>query len=367
MTWATLHQQSEAAASQAEEYTRTGQRDLAMKLYADAAALEEQALDAVGADKPRTVGILATSAASLWFKAKELRRAESLTLRAMSWPHLPAFAMHDLRIVLQSIWTEDAKQQAGVSFLPGQVLVSVKGGDVVVGGAPLDLIVDKVKGIQSLFYRTIEYMRGAPLRRHGAPSADIQSACRPWLFQAAPGSYQFSVAVQEPAQADFFREDVRPDQVVDQFLQIVEASASDQPDRLAAVIPEPEYRSAFLKLTRNLAPRGKQFNLLEIRAADNRAGIALGVETQSNIRNSLRSTPTPPQQPAETRETIKGILRALHLDNDWLEVVQDGHGVKIEGLQDSMDDVIGPMVNRAVVVTAFKGKKFRLIDIELDE
>lgn len=368
MTWITLHQQSEVAASRAQELAQSGQRDQAVRAYADAAVLEEQALDAVEADKPRTVGILAVSAASLWFKAKELRRAEALTLKAMSWTHLPAFAAQDLRVVLQSIWTEDAKQQAGVSFLPGQVLVSVKGGDVVVGGAPLDLIVDKVKGIQSLFYRTIEYMRGTPLRKHGAPSAEIQSACRPWLFQAAPGSYQFSVAVQEPAQADFFREDVRPDQVVDQFLQIVEASASDQPDKLAAVVPQAEYRSAFLKLTRNLAPRGRQFSLLEIRASDNRAGIALGIETQTNIKNSLRSAPALTQQPAETRETIKGVLRALHLDNDWLEVVHDGRGVKIEGLQDSMDDVIGPMVNRAVVVTAFKGKKkFRLIDIELDE
>lgn len=134
MTWITLHQQSEVAASRAQELAQSGQRDQAVRAYADAAVLEEQALDAVEADKPRTVGILAVSAASLWFKAKELRRAETLTLRAMSWTHLPAFAAQDLRVVLQSIWTEDAKQQAGVSFLPGQVLVSVKGGDVVVGG-----------------------------------------------------------------------------------------------------------------------------------------------------------------------------------------------------------------------------------------
>jgi hypothetical protein len=58
----------------------------------------------------------------------------------------------------------------------------------------------------------------------------------------------------------------------------------------------------------------------------------------------------------------------VHLDADWLEIVQAGRAVKIEGLQDSIDDVIGPMVNRPVVVTAFnKNRKYRLIDIELDE
>jgi hypothetical protein len=285
----------------------------------------------------------------------------------MTWPHLPPFAAQDLRTVVQSVWTEYAKEQAGVAFLPGQVLVSVKGGEVVVGGAPLDLIVDRVKGIQSLFYRTIEYMRGAPLRKHGPPSQEIQSACRPWLFQEAPGSYQFSVAVQEPAQADFFRVGIKPAEVVDQFLRIVEGTASDQPDKLTAAVEKPEYRAAFLKLARNLAPRGKQFSLLEIKAADSRSQISLGIETQTNIKNSLRSL-SPAHDAAESRETVRGILRAVHLDADWLEIVQAGHPVKIEGLQDSIDDVIGPMVNRPVVVTALKkNKKYRLIDIELDE
>jgi hypothetical protein len=367
MTWSDLHEESEGAAAHAEVLARSGDRDGALQAYALAAEFEEKALAAVGSDKPRTFGILAISAASLWFKARGLRRAEALALKAMTWPHLPPFAAQDLRTVLQSVWTEVAKEQAGVAFLPGQVLVSVKGGEVVVGGAPLDLIVDRVKGIQSLFYRTIEYMRGTPLRKHGPPSQEIQSACKPWLFQEAPGSYQFSIAVQEPAQADFFH-GIKPAEVVDQFLRIVEATASDQPDKLTVAVEKPEYRAAFLKLARNLAPRGKQFSLLEIKAADGRSRISLGIETQTNIKNTLRSLPAPSQDAAESRETVRGILRAVHLDADWLEVVQAGHAVKIEGLQDSIDDVIGPMVNRPVVVTAFKkNRKYRLIDIELDE
>jgi hypothetical protein len=274
-TWSDLHKESEAAAAQAEVLARSGDRDGARQAYASAADFEQRALDAVGRDKPRTFGILAISAAALWFKAKEFRRAETLALKAMTWPDLPAFAAQDLRTVLQSVWTEYAKQQARVAFLPGQVLVSVKGGEVVVGGAPLDLIVDRVKGIQSLFYRTIEY--GAPLRKQGPPSQEIQSACKPWLFQEAPGSYQFSVAVQEPAQADFFRGLIKPAEVVDQFLRIVEATASDQPDKLKAAVEKPEYRAAFLKLARNLAPRGKQFSLLEIKAADGRSGFHLAL------------------------------------------------------------------------------------------
>src|SRR5260370_32502841 len=113
-------------------------------------------------------------------------------------PSIPQFARVDLRNLIQAIWTESSKRTANVSFLPGQVFVSVRGGDVIHGGAPLDLIVEKVQTIQAMFYRTIEFVRDMPLRRHGGPIHEIQESCRPWLFQAAPGSYQFSVAIQEP-------------------------------------------------------------------------------------------------------------------------------------------------------------------------
>ena len=41
----------------------------------------------------------------------------------------------------------------------------------------------------------------------------------------------------------------------------------------------------------------------------------------------------------------------------------------IEGLKDTIDDVIGPMVNRQVIVRAVKSAKakLRFVDIELDE
>lgn len=40
---------------------------------------------------------------------------------------------------------------------------SVKGGEVITGGAPLDLIVEKVQTIQSMFYRTVECIKDLPL------------------------------------------------------------------------------------------------------------------------------------------------------------------------------------------------------------
>ena len=60
---------------------------------------------------------------------------------------------------------------------------------------------------------------------------------------------------------------------------------------------------------------------------------------------------------------------AAHLDKDWLDVTVEGISVHIAGLKDTVDDLIGPMVNRRVIVRATKSVKNRLrfIDIELDE
>lgn len=89
-----------------------------------------------------------------WKIPKE--QISKLAYAVLADPEMPDFARVDLRNLLQAIWTVSSKKAANVSFLPGQVFVSVKGGDVVTGGAPLNLIVEKVQTIQAMFYRTIE-------------------------------------------------------------------------------------------------------------------------------------------------------------------------------------------------------------------
>src|SRR5262249_50571878 len=153
---------------------------------------------------------------------------------------------------------------------------------------PLDMIVDKVKSIQAIFYRTIEHTRGDPLRRRGQPNQEVVDACRPWLFQAPPGSYQFSIAVQKPAQPDFFRKDIDPESIVEKFLKVIGSSAADDIDGLSAIIPEDDYRAAFLRLTRNLAPTGKLFEFMEVRGLGESQGVLIGVKTRAELGRRIK-------------------------------------------------------------------------------
>lgn len=366
MTWAELHAESERFAIEAQQAFRTRNLQQALDLYRLAAESERRALDQLDVSKARTRGITAVSAVALWFKAGDFVHAEQLAHLMLADPHIPEFAREDLRNLVQAIWTESSKQKAGVAFVPGQVMVSVKGGEVVTGGAPLDLVVDKVQTIQSMFYRTIEFINGVSHRRMGRPTKELQEACRPWLFQSAPGSYQFSVAIQKPAQSDFFKQDIEPERIAQHFLEIVSASSSDDAAQLEQLVPDENYRSTFLKLARNLAPTGKTFDRIELRSSGDVHPVSLGVESRGSINQQLRKKTVLPEKTDEVPDELRGTLRAVHLDKDWLDVLVEGISIHVDGLQDAVDDVIGPMVNRSVLVRVIRTAKgkFKFVDIE---
>ena len=317
--------------------------------------------------KRRTLGVSAVSAVSLYYKAGDLLRAEATALR---WLGLdaPVFAKDQLRTILQSLWNELTRQEADTKFAPGQVLVSVFGKQVVSGGAPLDLILQKAKTVESLFYRTAEFLADVPHRRRGAPERYVQETCRPWLFQAPPGSYQFAVAIEETYQPDMYKEErPQPSSIAGFFLDVLRAGVDDPRGAFAEMIPNPDYRSTFLKLTRNLAPTGDAISRLVIRSADHSRSVSLDDAARKSIGEVIRSLGEEGST-TTTRAELKGVLRAVHLDRDWLELTVDGNRVRVDDVGEQVDDVIGPLVNKRVTVHVEQDpNRTRFLDIEPDD
>ena len=371
MTWLNFHRNSESLAVLAHEAKQAGEIEKANELFIASAEAEAAAFSELKSNQPRTLGITSVSATALYFKGGELKQAENFAHSAMSLPYLPSFARSELRALLQSIWNEIAQAEAGVKFVPGQVVVSVKGGEVVTGGAPLDLILSKVQVIQNIFYRTAEFLKDCPLRLQGPPNKTIQERYRPWLFQAVPGSYQFIVAVQSPPQSDFFvTDDPAPELLTETFLDILRASADEQTSTIESVVPDEGYRKVFLKLTRNLAPTGKTFESMEIKGTKDQSGVSLSSASRKQINSYLRS-PVATQSPAvDTEVELAGVLRAVDLDNDWLEITNtSGVHIRVSNVGEAIDDLIGPMVNHTVIVRAKKNihGSHKFVDIESDE
>ena len=377
MSWSAHHALSEGFAIDAESARRQGLGDLSEELYKKAANEESLALDALTDDKQRTLGITAVSVVALWYKAREFVLAERSAHRYLATGRIPLFAEFQLRDLLSSIWAASAAEKAGVRFVPGDILVSVQGGDVIHGGAPLELILQKVEGIQSVLYRTVEMLLSRPFRSKGGPPSDLQSMFRPWLFQAPAGSYQFAVRMQEPVQQSFWQEHKpKINTVTSTFFEVLKAAATSADEDLQSVVPDREYRGAFVNLTRNLAPSGKTFDRLEIRDAStpSQARVSLVADTRQRLNAALRRMTPRDREDLDKQEKIIGTLRALHLDKDWLEITtaenQQGVGsnVHVSEISEVLDDVVGPMVNKLVVVTAVRrGTRYLYRDIEPQE
>jgi len=192
------------------------------------------------------------------------------------------------------------------------------------------------------------------------------------LFQAPPASYQFAVMLQEPMQGQLFRERfIDGANVTAKLLEVIRAAVEDPSGMFAQVVPSADYRSTFLNLTRDLAPTGKTFRKLEVRraSAPHGAPIVIFPDSRKEITQTLKRERRAASLEEEEAE-VRGVLRALHLDDDWLQIdVDPQNRIRIEGAKEVVDDVIGPMVNRLVVVEATRTKMGRYMfrDIQLAE
>jgi len=368
MSWLDRHKESEALAIAAHEAKEANNLSKAERLFYEAGLAEKEALQLIDPRvKPRTYAVASISAASLFYKAKQFVHAELVAHSSLATECLPSFAHNELRELLQAIWNERAQIDAGIKFMPGQVSITVDGGKIVRGGAPLDLILEKVQIVNSLFIRTTEFLKDIPLRTRGAPSSEIQRICRPWLFQGVPSSYQFIVAIEGTRQLEFFEEEpLKPDLIASTFMAILRNAVEDPEDALVESVPDPGYRGTFLKLARNLAPSGDSYQRMQIRTVGTERPVMITPATRKGLSSALRKQRQTTTLVDEEEHKLRGILRAVHLDSDWLEVFSENSLIKVMGVGETVDDLIGPMVNHDVIVHVAKGLRgtYKFIDIE---
>lgn len=375
------HAAAQELSARAELARRRGDIPAARDLYRQAAEIEQAALRTVPSEKPRTRGILAVSYAALLFKAAEYERAEA-EICALLASGLNAEHREQLRELLQVTWEEQQLARDSMQYSGDEILVALRGGEIGVGTAPADIAVHYMNGMNLLAFRAAEFDAGLDLRKHGPPSHAIQSVLQARATQPAAGSYRFTIRFVEPAQGTLFPEahvfkQPSPRRVSNVVVQVLRALERNDTSALEQAVPQADYRLALVRLARNVIPSGSALTEVEVRtAADSPTEAVYLRPAQRRAASEAIKVLSPPRTEAEAEQgTIEGILRALSLDNTWLEIRTEAGSQKVRIGPNELDDVIGPMVNRKVAARVHyapasrrSGRtSVRLIDIELIE
>ena len=374
------HHEAEALAAAAESAARLGDAARARLYYGQAAAHEGLAvLPFRSGLKGRTFSILAVSHASLLYKAKQLETASRVTCAYLGDQLLNGWGRAKLAELLEVIWDEQVVTRAGLEYSGEELWFALRGGAIGAGTAPVDVALHYMNTANQLVYRSVEWSGKFPFRRRGVAPVEVRRTLQARATQPVVGSYRFSVRLVTTEQPSLFPEQTPKDRIdpaeVSAFVvDFLRAAADPTDDKLARFVPDKDYRSALLQLTRNLVPReAEPVREVEVtRLSDGQVETALlhqfsGLAVKAAIERDRPANPSA-IEPAR----VAGVLRALHLDKNWLEIAGDAGVVqKCETREDVLDDVVGPMVNKRVVATGRwvtrRGKQaFLMHDLELE-
>lgn len=122
--------------------------------------------------------------------------------------------------------------------------------------------------------------------------------------------------------------ELRVEQITKKFLDVIRAATQDPEGELIEVVPQEDYRKAFLKSAQDLAPpvTGKTFNQIEIKSSsdDEPRPVILIPETRSVIKEALYKSEPEPQMyetEADAKSEVMTGMGALLLLSPILLIV----------------------------------------------
>ena len=317
-----LHRQAEAQFAEAERLELVGD-ERALRMFADAARLEEEAIGHIPGDRVRTRSILAESAVSLW------RRAHDATQAARAARRLLALDLDDytlaflLEVATEDLWSRSLR----VADLAhgGTYEVALRGGMVRnTGLAPIDLVRRSSSSFCNLVLRIGEWTIGVPFRVKGPPAEEITDSIIPMVSPATVGSYAFELRLEARAvQLELFsRQPVNAQVISAGFLSILDQVAREGPEGVKEQVPDEQYRTAFLRLVRNIAPTGARPLGNRRQAKGRDVEVRLAPDSRRRIDRALQ--PRKGDTGGSATHTIhRGTLRGLDLDRRHLVLRED--------------------------------------------
>ena len=325
------------------------------------AAIKE--LEELGSMAEPTYSVLHRSAGTLALDCNQFRLAEQLAAKGLA--HTPhADVAEELRDLLGQIDFQRHLELKGVELGEGEIQVSLAGRGVGYGTARLSDFTRVVSNFETLVYRIVERARNLPFRERGRPIKGIQDGYQPFASVPRPGSFAVSLKLGRPVGQLSFPGMIDTDEIISEFLDLMDLVNRSRITELKERIPEPSYLRNFLGLAKNMAPDGKRIRQVGFTAMNGGATRSVSV-----TRPALDFPMPPPEEPPSSKTVeISGVLRyadATRGSGNQIRVVSEGGDQYVVAVPSGMmNDIVRPMWDSDVIISGvLKGKVIVLHDI----
>jgi hypothetical protein len=348
-----------------------GDEVLALRYFRKAYELEAQAAAAFASrvDAEPTRSVLFRSAATLALDCKLLPEAEKLVCTALSGNPQDDIA-DELRDLLEQIYFERHLALRGIELQPDEIQMSIAGKAVGFGIAPTEAFLRRVEDAENLLYRTAERQQKRPYRDRGRRDKSLSES--PQLFMSVPRAASFAVTFRVGVSQQLTLPGLSlGEDVIDELVECLELYKHDDQEQLRARIPDEAYHRNFVSLAQNIAPDGRNIELVGFTAV--RGGAPKQVQlTYSRpivpffMDEAQRRSDAKPNDDVDMVE-VTGTLKMAdsRRKTDEIQIISTGnlrHTIVVP--PDMMSDIVKPLWDTEVTVTGVqKGKKIYLTQI----
>ena len=347
-----------------------GNRDAEMEYSRRALEFELAAIERLVDPVEPTFSVLHRSAGTLALRCEQFQLAEKIAFKALA-EEPPHEIGEELRDLVEQVQFQRHLDLRGVKLGQQEVQMSLAGREVGFGMVAAAELIGRIRDATQLIGRIVERQQNSSFLESGLRKSTKENFP---VLVSVPRGASFAVTLKVGNPTGQLRFPTEAQEVVDEFMDLMESVDSSEVRDLRSRIPEQPYLRNFLGLAKRIAPDGNRVRQVGFTVM-RRGGIPRYVSITkkaveippSNIID-VRTESDIPGKPVE----VRGVLRfadATSGDENLIKIV-DEKGIRrsVRVPVGMMNDIVRPMWDSKVIVRGSRIRRTIIMqDIELDE
>lgn len=354
-----LHNRAMNLVDQAIRERMRGNATPSLSLFRQALESEMAAIEILPERSGLGWSILLRSAATLALDCQDYRMAEKLASTALAGDPHPEVE-EEIRDVWERANLLRHLDVTGIAMSNTEVQLSLVGAAAAGGMTYLSELLVRADSFQKLVYRIAQ--RKLYKNYTSRVPNEVRNGFTAFAAVPTAGSFAIALKLAHARDQSSFPGMLGAEEIIGEFLDLIELANGDREDELRSRIPDSNYRQNFVGLGKRLAPDGRRIRQVGFTLVNGKTIRTLAVTTPASRFLSPRL-----ETKGASRSVIEasGVLRyadATGTKNNRIRLDgSDGSSHEVLVPPGLMDDIVRPMWNSHVTVRGSLKRRQRII------